>query len=84
MDILNLAHMVSAFQVSYKLSYTRLMWAMVFVPYVLLGGLMTADKVFFTMALYCMLSYSVAAMLPYGLTMAGKARMSLKRIHVRY
>jgi ATP-binding cassette subfamily C (CFTR/MRP) protein 4 len=84
MDMIKIKYIYTAISRSYSFVSSNLVMVSLLTPYVLLGGQITAEKIFTAISLYGLLNYTMANQFPAALAGVGEARISLARIQVNW
>ena len=69
-----------AFNMCFFFTSARLVMALIFLTYVLMGDILTAEKAFLTLALYNVARLSMSLFFPTGIQLVSEGLISIKRI----
>lgn len=79
-NVVQKTYFYKAFNMCFFFTSSRLVMAIIFLSYVLMGDILTAEKAFLTLALFNVVRLSMTLFFPGGIQMGSEALISIKRI----
>ena len=79
-DVIQKSCYYKAFNMCFFFTSSRIVMALIFLTYVLMGDILTAEKAFLTLALYNVARLSMSLFFPTGIQLTSEAMISIKRI----
>ena len=79
-DVIQKSCFYKAFNMCFFFTSSRIVMALIFLTYVLMGDILTAEKAFLTLALYNVARLSMSLFFPTGIQLFSEGMISIKRI----